>query len=300
MTAAKAVQTLIALVFAGAVGYFVYTQAAPLLLEPCKEPIRYTISEIDSRFGISEAALAAQLTKAAKVWNDASGLPLVAAASGEEGIPINLVYSEEQRAAQLGKAIDADQQAYDEKKDELNAMKTTFASMKRKYEAASASYERRVAAYEADVKRSNEAGGAAPAEYQRLQAEGRELDEEREELNAEAKEVNAYSAEINETVDELNAFAKKINAKVNVYNENAGEDFDQGNYVSDKDGKRITIYEFTSQTDLARVLTHEFGHALGIEHVENPDSIMYSFNIGEGLVPTGEDIAALKSACRLD
>ena len=47
----------------------------------------------------------------------------------------------------------------------------------------------------------------------------------------------------------------------------------------------------------ARVLVHELGHALGIGHVENPDSIMYSYSIGETLTLSEEDLAALKEVC---
>lgn len=297
--ASKALKWVATLAFVAAAGYVLYSQAAPLIA-PCDKPLTYAIADIDSRFGISEAAVTANLSKAASVWNDAAGKTLVTASSDENGIQVYFVYSEEQRTAELGKTIDAEQAAYEAKKDEVTAMKATFAAKKRAYETKQKGYERLAARYQADVTYWNERGGAPPAEYAELQERGRELDAEREELNDEADEVNAYSASINAEVEELNVLAKKINAKVNVYNANAGEDFDQGNYVADKDGKRITIYEYVDQADLARVLAHEFGHALGIGHVENPDSIMYSFNIGEGLEPSEEDIAALKEACRLD
>lgn len=298
--AGNALKWLATLAFVGGAAYVLYVQAAPLLSPPCTEPVRYAIGEIDPRFGISETAVAANLAKAAEVWNKAAGKTLITAAGGEDAVLVHLVYSEEQRTAELGQAIDAEQAAYDAKKGEVLSMKQTFASMKREYEIRQSGYERLAARYEADVRAANARGGAGPGEYEDLQRRGRELENEREELNAQADAVNAYSARINAEVEELNALARKINAKVNVYNENAGEDFDQGHYVSDAEGKRIDIYEYASQADLARVLTHEFGHALGIGHVENPDSVMYSFNIGDGLALSDEDLAALREACRLD
>ncbi len=296
----RAVRLLAATVFAGVSLFALYTLAAPHLAPPCEQPIEYVIGEVDARFGISEATLRTSLQNAAAVWNEAAGRVVVTASDDGKGMPVHLLYGDEQRAAQLGNTIDAEQAAYDAKKAELADMKETFASLRRSYVAQQNAYERELDAYEADIRYWNERGGAPPAEYQELQQRSRDLDRDRDALNADADEVSAYSARINTEVEELNALARKINAKVNVYNESAGDDFDQGNFVSDRDGKRIYIYEYTDRADLERVLAHEFGHALGIGHVENPNSIMYSFNIGEGLDLTEEDQLALTSACRLD
>lgn len=294
-----AAQWAATLVFLGVAGYVLFVQAAPFFSPPCSTPLTYTVGEIDPRFGIHESALRDDLAAAAAVWNEAAGTSVLAYA--EEGtIPVHLVYSEEQRAAELGKTIDNEQKAYDAQKDALTDMKRTFTSMKHSYERAQASYEKKRNAYESDVAYWNAQGGAPSSTYQELQLTARELEQERQELNTAADQVNAYSAAINSEVTKLNELARKINTKVNVYNESAGEDFDQGNYQSDRDGKRITIYEYTDRADLERVLAHEFGHALGIGHVENPESIMYSFNLGEGLTLSAEDTAALRQACRLD
>ena len=161
-------------------------------------------------------------------------------------------------------------------------------------------FDRRRAAYEAEVERWNKEGGAPPARYEALKEEKQALSGAQKELNAQAEALNELVPQINVAVDALNAAAKKINAKVDVYNAQAGEDYEQGAYVADKEGKRINIFEFEDQADLARVLSHEFGHALGLDHVENPDSIMYSFNIGSGLDLSAEDVAALKERCRLE
>ena len=40
-------------------------------------------------------------------------------------------------------------------------------------------------------------------------------------------------------------------------------------------GKQIFIYEFSSIDDLRLTLAHEFGHALGLKHTQDPKSLMY-------------------------
>lgn len=294
-------KALIVIAALGGTGYLLYLQAAPLLAPPCATPIEYSVGAYDPKFGVSEARFTQALADAAAVWNQQAGRTLVEAAPpGKAGIPVNLVYSDVQKATELGKNIDSEQAAYDAKKEEVNALRDRFSEAKSDYERASARYDAKAKAYQEQVSYWNARGGAPSGEYEKLNAEGRALEAERKALNADADAVNALAKDINAAVGELNALARKINAKVSTYNASAGEDFDQGNYESDKDGERITVFEFKDTADLERVLAHEFGHALGLGHVENPDSIMYSFNIGEGLDLTDEDIAELARACKLD
>jgi predicted Zn-dependent protease len=62
-------------------------------------------------------------------------------------------------------------------------------------------------------------------------------------------------------------------------------------------GEEINIYEFDSRTALLRVLAHEFGHALGLDHNDNEQSIMHYLNSSTNLKPTKEDLAALREVC---
>jgi hypothetical protein len=75
-------------------------------------------------------------------------------------------------------------------------------------------------------------------------------------------------------------------------------DITAGQYISNEKGERINIYLFQNTTELKRALRHEFGHALGLNHVSSPDSMMYPMNNGsENLELTTEDKAELAKAC---
>jgi predicted Zn-dependent protease len=59
----------------------------------------------------------------------------------------------------------------------------------------------------------------------------------------------------------------------------------------------LKIYENTlkDQTHLFSVLLHEISHALGISHLNNQDSIMYTFNINNKIDLDQYDILAKQS-----
>lgn len=265
----------------------------------CETPIRYTVGTIDPRYDVSRAEVESALKEAATLWNEAAGKTVVEVGT-EDAVVVNFVYSRYQENAELGVAIDAEQAAYEAKHEEVQELRDTYQSLRARFQSAQAAFSRRAAAYDEEVKFWNERGGAPPREYEELEEEQRALAREQEALNKRADEINALARELNTEVEELNRLAARTNAKVGTYNKTAGNDFEQGTYTEDREGKRISIYEFTSRTELKRVLAHEFGHALGIGHVENPESIMYSYNIGEAFELSAEDVAALKERCRLE
>ncbi len=127
-------------------------------------------------------------------------------------------------------------------------------------------------------------------------------------LETQYNAARAHGEDTNTLVDQMNALAKQSEALRKdadaefAKERNAvtpGEEIEGGRYVSDKDGERIFIYSFQNKTERLRALMHEFGHALGLEHVSGSDSIMYPINSSKSLVLSREDKAELARACSL-
>ncbi len=267
--------------------------------KPCAEPIAYAINGYDERFGISREEFAAAVAEAAALWNDAAGIQVLAL-STEPSVTVGMLYDERQRAVELGETIGGEQGAYDSMKMEVERLNDEFVTLRRSHEAKATSFERDVRKYEEEVQMWNAKGGAPPAAYEELEAKKRELERRKKTLDAGVATLNSLIASIQERVTQLNVLADQTNEKVNTYNKALGHDFDQGNYVEDEAGKRITIFTFEDRMELKRVLVHEFGHVLGIGHLEDPGAIMYSYNIGNELILTAEDVAALKEVCEIE
>ncbi|MHB1163131.1 MAG: matrixin family metalloprotease [Minisyncoccota bacterium] len=235
---------------------------------PCSQPIPYAIGAVDSRFGITHAALISDTEAAAAIWNKAAGKPVLVY-DPKASLKVNLIYDEREASAKLGIQIARQQASTDSARAALDAAHAQFLAEQTAYNQA--------------VDAANARGGATPSE-------AATLDEERLKLNSLADSLNASVASYNASIAASNAEVKK-------YNQTAGHTFEEGQYVRDSAGQRINVFEFVGTNQLERVLAHEFGHALGLDHNSDPASIMYAQNESGNLVPTKADLTALTAIC---
>ena len=256
---------LVVLVIAVSGVYYQYENT-----RPCAHPIHYSIGAVDSRFNITNATLISDAETAAAIWNNSAGRTVLVY-DPKATVKINLVYDIREATAKLGSEIALQESNATAARAALDALHDQLTA--------------RQASYNQEVETINARGGASPSEAAALARE-------RESLNALQNSINSKAASFNAEVAAFNTVIRQ-------YNQSAGHSFREGEYVRDSAGERINIFEFIGDTQLERVFAHEFGHALGLDHNSDSNSIMYAENESGSLAPTAADISALKAVCNL-
>jgi len=271
---------------------------------PCAQPLSYRLGAFDDRFNISTSTAQSLLIQAEAVWEDEFGRELFVYDQNAD-FAVNFIFDDRQQTTNTANEYESTLSDLEMSHGEITGL---FKERKRRYEAGLAAYKETQAAYEADlrdynarVSEWNEKGGAPPQTYRRLQVEREVLDNRLAELEQQQEKVESLRLAVNELVSEGNSLAREYNQTASTFIDRFGEsrEFNQAIY----DGDIINVYQFEGPDDLRLALAHEFGHALGVGHVENPESIMYylmeSQSLGE-LTMTSEDVTALKSACNYE
>ncbi|MEN9621949.1 MAG: hypothetical protein RLZZ67_383 [Candidatus Parcubacteria bacterium] len=288
---------LLLVVIAGSFSYSGYRY----FKNPCDEPLQYTIGIFNEKFGVSKADFMQAIREAEAIWEQPTGKQLFAY-SETAGMPINLVYDERQATVQQNKKladkIDLANGSADNVKSQLETTKLAYARVKAEYEALSAEFKSRQDAHGVNVSYWNKKGGAPENEYAQLNKESEALNTLYASLEKKRAEVNALANELNGLVGSYNGIIKNINSNVAVINESADKEFEQGEYISDAQGTKINVYEFTDRDALVRVLAHELGHALGMDHNDNPESVMYYLNKNMVMSASVDDLSSLKMVCK--
>lgn len=271
----------------------------------CGQPLTYRIEHIDNRYKIDETSVIKVMKKVNKAWSDAVGKKLLEySKTGELGI--HLIYSDEQQEfdseRQLMQRIENEKRQYQELKVKYEELTSQYGKELGDYKKNLADYNQKLHAYNTQVANWNSKGGVPKDKKQDLGDAKKQLDQLKTDLDRQRRAINQLGEKVHRYSNRLNSQAEQQNALVFHYNQrfNKQKEFDQGNYVKAGKQKNIYVYQFDDVKNLTMVLAHEVGHALGLNHVQNPTSIMYYLMDQQNedkLQLTKEDIRAIKQQC---
>lgn len=275
-------------------GYFLYST---LPINTCNAVLTFKIQSIDPRFNLSETQAISYAQSAANLWNKGLGKKVLQY-DPNGTVRISFVYDERQKKTIENNILE---EVAKNQKDELTNVKQNIQIQKENFLSIKSEYEQGVNQFKEDLKNYNqkvmevnERGGANNNEMISLNEERVNLLKQETYLNNKADEINSYLDKLNGNVDEYNNKVVKINNVINKINNNSLGQFEEGTYSNNE----ITLYEYDDVNSLKRLLAHELGHALGLDHTKDPNSIMYYINKGDNFILTKDDIEEYNLLCK--
>jgi len=310
----KIVKTILVLAGICLFGYVFYITFAGEWLRlydryfPCQRPVVYSLGSFDTQFGISQEDFLEAVSEAEMIWEEPIGEELFVYKADPviDSLKVNLIYDYRQAVTSklhnIELAVSNTRASYDALKAKYESMQKTYSGKKAEYQSRIEDFRDRQNKYNQEVSYWNKQGGAPSDIYEELKKEGEALKREQRAIQELENETNTLADDINSLVVVINKLAATLNInarELDTIGEERGEEFTQGEYKSDQDGEEINIYEFSTKEKLRRLLAHELGHALGLDHVEDVEAIMYRLNEGVSNVLTNDDLAALKAHCQI-
>ncbi|MFA5932800.1 MAG: matrixin family metalloprotease [Microgenomates group bacterium] len=245
-------------------------------IAPCAHPIYYKIGTIDSMFNISTEEVIKDAELGAALWSGAAGKQLFVY-DPKGSLTINLVYDERQS---ISSQISV-------KETQLQQAKSQLTPNEEKYNSLVADFKTRVAALNTNIDYWNSRGGAPPDEYAKLITEQNSLKQKSEEINSLVTKLNISAKEYNTIVSQLNQSAENFNEVIQ-------DKPEEGLYSPAKN--EIEIYLIVNHDELVHTLSHELGHALGLPHTLDRNSIMNA-STSKTTTLTKEDLTVLNNLC---
>lgn len=228
----------------------------------CFSGLEYSIGRFDEDFGLRKDVFKRLIMEAEELWEKEAGRNIFTYKEGAD-FKINLIFGEEQE--HINNEINL-RGGLDDIEYKLRRAENAYAQEKKSYDANIVRYNKDYNAYNNEVVSWNEKGGAPQDVYNKLAQKKKALDQRSVQLESQRKKLNALAKENNDVV---NSYNSKVGHYNNLFSNT--KEFDAGN----TDGTEINIHSYKNADELRSVIAHEFGHVLGIDHLEDESSLMY-------------------------
>lgn len=257
-----------------------------LLHTPCSDIIEYDIGSFDERYRISKDDFLTTIQLAELPWEEVAEKPLFVYTPGAD-FKINMLWSENQERLYEGEDLEKDLNLT---QGSIDGIQQRYEALVKQYDSARRAFTRDESTFQRELVEWNRNPGTQQ-EYISLKKKEADLEQELTALNTLGKTVNTLAQQSNAKIDEYNQGVNQYNGLFD------GREFDAGN----TDGRKINVYSFDGTQELYTLLVHEFGHVLGIDHIDDPLSTMHYLLNDENKqgILTDKDKEAFIASCRL-
>ncbi|OEC91965.1 matrixin family metalloprotease [Acinetobacter sp. YK3] len=239
-----------------------------------EHPLRYRIADLDPRLNITQQQMIELSQQAAAIWAKDTGQNYFVY-DPEASFVIHLVFDQRQvrsmkRSENLNQ-LEQEQQHWLDQNQQLQHLKQSVARSETQLELQKIDYQNNQQKYQQAVQ-NLKASTKNQKQIARLEQQQHTLQQQSVDLEAKIAEHNQLVQQFNRQTEQSKQLHQQLAESVAAFNQTfKPQILHKGQFH----GQQIFIYEFSSMDDLRLTLAHEFGHALGLKHTQDPKSLMY-------------------------
>ena len=239
-----------------------------------EHPLRYRIADLDPRLNITQQQMIELSQQAAAIWAKDTGQNYFVY-DPEATFVIHLVFDQRQvrsmkRSENLNQ-LEQEQQHWLDQNQQLQHLKQSVARSETQLELQKIDYQNNQQKYQQAVQ-NLKASTKNQMQIARLEQQQHTLQQQSVDLEAKIAEHNQLVQQFNRQTEQSKQLHQQLTESVAAFNQTFKP---QVLHKGQFHGQQIFIYEFSSMDDLRLTLAHEFGHALGLKHTQDPKSLMY-------------------------
>ncbi|RLZ06706.1 matrixin [Acinetobacter sp. 2JN-4] len=235
-----------------------------------EHPLHYRIANFDPRLKISQQQMIDLSKQAAAIWEKDTGQHYFVY-DPEAEFSIHLVFDQRQirsmkRAESLNQ-LEHEQQIWLNENQQLQQLKQNVAQSKMQLELQKTEYQTGVENLQQHKQRSS-----IKTLFTSIQKQQQDLEQQSVQLQTRIAKHQQLVQQLDLQTEKSKQLYQQLTQSIAEFNQTfKPQTLHKGQF----DGDKIFIYEFSSIDDLRLTLAHEFGHALGLKHTQDPKSLMY-------------------------